>query len=64
MRKSLKEVVKEQYGVDTLAPGEFRVDVDRRGWTKEMTRAYFESHKDNSKEEVDTLMNLIYPEEN
>lgn len=37
MEKSLKEVVKELYGVDTLTPEEFRAEVDSRGWTKEMT---------------------------
>ncbi len=62
--KSLKEVIKEEHGVDTLTPEEFRAEVGRRGWTKEMTRAYFASHENNSKEEVDKLMSLIYPKGN
>ena len=46
MGKTLKEVVKEQYGVETLTPAEFRTEVDKKGWTKEMVRSYFESNGD------------------
>lgn len=59
--KSLKEVVKEQYGVDTLTPEEFRAEVDSRGWTKEMTRAYFKEMGD-TEEVIDRLMKSVYPE--
>lgn len=62
MEKSLKEVIKEQYGVDTLTPEEFRAEVDSRGWTKEMTRAYFESFND-PQEYIEKLLKTIYPEE-
>lgn len=61
MEKSLKEVVKEQYGVDTLTPEEFRAEVDSRGWTKEMTRAYFKE-KGDTEEVIDRLMKSVYPE--
>lgn len=62
MEKTLKEVVKEQYGVETLTPAEFRTEVDKKGWTKEMVRSYFESNGD-TKEQIDELMRSIYPED-
>lgn len=60
MGKSLKEVVKEQYGVDTLTTEEAHAEFKQLGWTKEQVKAYFESNG-NSKEQVERIMNDLYP---
>lgn len=61
MGKTLKEVVKEQFKVDTLTSEEACVEFKQLGWTKEEVKAYFESNR-NSKEQVERIMNDLYPE--
>lgn len=61
MGKTLKEVVKEQFKVDTLTSEEACAEFKQLGWTKEEVKAYFESNG-NSKEQVERIMNDLYPE--
>ncbi len=61
MGKSLKEVVKEQFGVDTLTAEEARAEFKQLGWTKEKVKAYFEFNG-NSKEKIKRIINDLYPE--
>lgn len=61
MGKTLKEVVKKQFKVDTLTAEEARAEFKQLGWTKEKVKAYFEFNG-NSKEQVEHIMNDLYPE--
>lgn len=40
---SLKEAIKKQYGVDTYTLKEIRIEIEKKGWTKEITRKYYEN---------------------
>ncbi len=62
MGKSLKEVIKERYGVDTYTPDEVRRHVVSIGMTKEQVRAFYES-RSSSTQEVDCIMKVLYPED-
>ena len=61
MGKTLKEVVKELYGVDTLTAEEARAEFKQLGGEEEKVKAYFEFNG-NSKEKIKQIMNDLYPE--
>lgn len=59
--KSMKEIVKEQFGVDTLTGKEKRAEFEKLGFTKEEVRKYYSLNY--PKEEVDLIMDSLYSED-
>ena len=61
---SLKEAIKKQYGVDTYTLKEIRIEIEKRGWTKEITRKYYENieMKGQPQEQIEEIINGLYPE--